>query len=184
MNCDKCGYELAIGDYPFCRGDESDHITPASVNAQRFSPIVVHRNMETGEYSFPARNDDPAPAGYDTVSITTFREADRLCKSMSDKIRSERVAHIEQEKAFFEARTAERRANIKSELYRRLGKTNSKIFDRLCEVMDKKREKRYRDMLNKDPNFHIQAVSFDQGNQREYIDDYKKRISVHVNRGR
>lgn len=25
MPCDRCNYELQVGDYPFCRGNEKDH---------------------------------------------------------------------------------------------------------------------------------------------------------------
>ena len=25
MTCERCGYELQIGDYPFCKGRQSDH---------------------------------------------------------------------------------------------------------------------------------------------------------------
>lgn len=26
MLCDKCGYDIQIGDYPFCKGSDKDHL--------------------------------------------------------------------------------------------------------------------------------------------------------------
>ena len=30
MKCDKCGYELRVGDWPYCHGDRNDHGKPTA----------------------------------------------------------------------------------------------------------------------------------------------------------
>lgn len=29
MTCEKCGHEMEVGDFPFCRGERSDHVKQA-----------------------------------------------------------------------------------------------------------------------------------------------------------
>jgi len=75
--CMECGAALEIGDYPFC-----PHGSIYEQNAQKFDPIVVHRNPD-GSYSFPASHDAPVRAGCEKVEIRTLREADRITREVN-----------------------------------------------------------------------------------------------------
>lgn len=38
--CDACGAELKVGDWPFCKGDPSDHVNDGSFGFPPFEPYI------------------------------------------------------------------------------------------------------------------------------------------------
>lgn len=61
MACDRCGHELQIGDFPFCKGNPSDH-TPG-----RFG--VIPDEIPGGiEIKHGLCNEDGSPRRYDSKS--------------------------------------------------------------------------------------------------------------------
>lgn len=66
--CNHCGQEIEYGDYPFC-----PHETTFSVNAQRFDPVVIHRDA-AGNVRYPGRADAAVPHGFQKVELRTLAE--------------------------------------------------------------------------------------------------------------
>ena len=139
--CSKCGHEIEIGQYPFCPHGETN-----TRYAQSFDPIVLHQDPTTGKYSVPMRTDDPVPDGYKNVVVDTLRAADRITREMSHHATEERRSNIDNERKYWDERTSERRAMIKRNLKERLGKNGSELFDRICQRIDKRRDKRYMEL--------------------------------------
>jgi hypothetical protein len=106
--CPKCGGELRIGDYPFCRGSQEDHIPAGSRNAQRFDPVVYFQGPG-GKLAFPGRTDQHPPKGYKRVELTTTAQVRRFEAQMTHAQRIERQQEQDargphRERAFAEQR--------------------------------------------------------------------------------
>jgi len=177
--CTACGQEIHFGDYPFC-----PHQSTIFRDAGQFQPIIVHRKtLPDGQqvYSYPGSPDEPPSPGYEKISLNSLAEADRFVKDRNREEQEIRREQIQGEKRYWEERAKERREMVKAELERRLGKSHSRIGELVARAVDARREKKYRDLANRPINFHIQALSYDKQNQKEYRDDSKKKISVVVN---
>lgn len=161
--CASCGHELEIGDYPFC-----PHGSIYEGNAQRFDPIILHKSA-SGEYSFPGSSSDPVPAGYEKIEITNMRQADKYVKEIGEIERSKMSDKREMNRLYFEEQTKERRERIDSVL--NSGKLSGRarmLAEKAREYADKKHDQRFSRTKAFGPNFHIQALSFDQSNRMPY----------------
>jgi hypothetical protein len=177
--CEKCGEDIQFGQFPFC-----PHGYMAGREPRQFQPIVVHRTTAPDgsfQYSYPGRADDPVPAGYEKVELSTLSQADQFVKDRNEEERELRRLHFKGEQEYWQERANDRRAIAKSQLEERLGKSNSRIGDMVARAVDARRKKKLEELANRDTNFHIQALSFDKNNQSEYRDDSKRKISVVVN---
>lgn len=142
-------------------------------NAQLFDPIVVHRRLNPDnndyEYHYPARHDEPTPSGYERLEMNTMREVDRFTKGRGEVERELNQMGLAREKAHFDQQIKARREHSDSEM-RRLGIRPSRLTEVMRRRIDQKRDKRYSLLMNKDMNFHNQAMSFDSSNRQEHRD--------------
>jgi len=178
--CNHCGGEIEFGMFPFC-----PHGYALGREPRQFQPIVVHRKiMPDGQYcyEYPGQSDDPIPAGYEKVELSTLAQADRFVKDRQGEEQELRRMAIQGERAYWNERVQERRVKAREELQRRLGKSHSLIGDRVAALIDARREKKFQDLERKSVNFHNQALSYDSRNRPEYHEEGKRKISVVVNR--
>lgn len=82
--CATCKRTLRLGDWPYC-----PHDSTRPEYAQRFKPIVVFKSTD-GKFSFPMRSDQPVPAGYQRVEISTRRQAEKLEREVNRSLREEK----------------------------------------------------------------------------------------------
>lgn len=164
--CPHCNQTLEIGQYPFCPHGET-----RPEYAARFDPIALDRRKDpvTGEYTYshPGSNSDPLEPGYERIHITTLREADRFSREQSKRINEESQFAVTQDRINWDAKTKERREAIDTEMTRR-GITNSLLRDRVREYVDRKRETRYRRLLNRELHAGFQVFNYDASNRPGY----------------
>lgn len=162
VTCSSCGKEMEIGDYPFCPHESIYH-----QNSLHFDPIVLHRDPTSGEYSVPAHNRDPTPAGYERIEITNMRDADKHIRHMDTRARSEMADKRDLNRMYFEERTKERRERVDRLLSSGAFSPRARyLAEKVREFADKKRERKYNRSL--DPRTHFQALSFDSSNRMSY----------------
>lgn len=77
--CKDCGQEIHHGDYPFC-----PHESTLSLNAQRFSPVVIFRNAD-GHVRLPGSTDIAPPAGFERVELKTVHEVRKFEREMNQR---------------------------------------------------------------------------------------------------
>lgn len=139
-------------------------------NALRFDPIALDRRMEAGEwvYSYPGSSSDPVAPGYERVYLTSISESDRHVKGVNEKEQELRSMNLQLEKQVWDERTKQRREDTRALIARR--GFSGRYFDAICKVVDHKREKRYRELANRQVAFHNQAFSYDAGNRMAHCD--------------
>jgi hypothetical protein len=84
MNCANCGKELNIGDWPFCKGNQSDHTPAHDRQAQEGAPTIVYKNSE-GKIWFPVGEKARPPEGYVKHELRNTRERDAFEREIDDK---------------------------------------------------------------------------------------------------
>lgn len=167
--CKECGHEFQIGDYPFCKNGEG-HQSIFPENASRFPEIVVHKDLATGEYSYPASAREPVPAGYAPVVIRNMREYERFSRDAGAHERAKVVEQRENNRLFFEERTRATREHVDSEMRRR-GMMQGRALllrDRVREFVDKKHAARFSSARSLDVHFHNQALEFNSSNRQSH----------------
>lgn len=177
--CNSCGHEIEFREYPFC-----PHGYATGREPQQFKPIVVHQMvMGDGQikYSYPGSPDDAVPEGYSKLELSTLAQADRFVKDRGAEEQELRTMTIKGEEEYWNVRADERHALAREQLQERLGKSSSKIGELVWAANQRKRDAKYRELIGRQVNFHIQALSYDKTNRSEYIDDSKKKISIVVN---
>ena len=111
--CTVCGREMVEGDWPFCNGDMSDHITArSSRNAQRLL-TVVYENAQ-GKVWVPTGDSACPPKGYERVELTTLQQVDKYMDSLS-RVQNERhQIYTEQEREQWNAHLKQVRGEMNS----------------------------------------------------------------------
>lgn len=178
--CSSCNNEIHFGQFPFCPHEYMPGREP-----QQFTPIIVHRRLlDNGDYqySYPGQASDPVSPGYEKMELSTLAQADRFVKDRDREENELRTINLRAEQQHWDERTNERRKHITAALEERLGKSNSQVFDLVKRYVDGRRAQRYAQLNSRQTGFHSEVLSFDKSNRKEYIDDSKKRISIHVNR--
>lgn len=160
VKCSTCGKELEIGDYPFC-----PHESIYGQQAQRFDPIVLHRDPSTGEYSVPGRSNDPVPAGYEKVEITNIRQADKIVREMDRRASHDASIKQDMNRQFFDEQRKAHREQVDAEMRRRgLDSGRARMLrDKVRAWADKQQEVRRARKGN--PNTHFQVFAFDRSNR-------------------
>lgn len=173
-NCNKCGMEVFIGDWPWC-----PHGSVRGENATRFDPIVVWQsNADPDKYSFPGQPNEPVPEGFHKIEITNLRQGDQFTSRFNElerrRIEEEREirrtlddAGIKDRRAEEDARGWAMRADG-TKFYVR-GNARAENLQRAArEWADKRREAKRGRQGRVEPNFHIQVLSFNSGNRGSY----------------
>lgn len=166
MTCERCGAELVIGSYPFCKGNPSDHDTIRSEWARRFDPIIVDRDPATGKISYPGSAHDPIPEGHVRESLETIAQIERFCGARSQEETEKRRDFFRQEKEFWDNRTRERREFVRAEMAKRGFK--GKGFDAVTKLIDARRERKYDEQMRKEVHFFSDVIAFDSSNRNPH----------------
>ena len=134
-------------------------------SAKRFDAIVVWESTaEPGKYSFPGDAREAVPDGYRKVELTNMQEADRFVSRFNESERSRLEDERHAEREYFDRRIKQRREDTMARL-----KNNPRAVAMLKAVQKYRDAARNRKYARKiDPNFHIQALSFDSGNRQGY----------------
>lgn len=166
----------ATSPCPSCQKDaprEMDlmiQLTNRPTNALRFEPIAIDRVWECGEwkYSYPGANTDPVTPGYERIYLDTISASDRHIREVGGKEQELRTMQILAEKSVWDQRVKERREDTRA-LISRKG-FSGRYFDAVCRMVDRSREKRYKQLLSREVNFHNQAFSYDGSNRMPHTD--------------
>lgn len=108
--CDLCGGEVRVGDWPFCHGDKSKHIS-ARPSSCFFEPLVVYKD-KNGRIRIPGNSQAKPPKGWQKVEINTRREAEAVTKEMAGRDRARWAELRQREAAFFESEFGKNRAEV------------------------------------------------------------------------
>jgi hypothetical protein len=80
--CSRCGREMVQGDWPYCDGEMSDHITRrSSRNAQRLL-TVLYENAQ-GRVWVPTGDNAQPPSDYMKVELTSLQQVDKYMSQLS-----------------------------------------------------------------------------------------------------
>ena len=114
MTCPDCQREIQIGDYPFCKGQQSDHVTEQSHGRGLFSqPIYLDQSLTNSQqFSYPGYSDDPVPEGYRRIEIRNMREADHWTKQINAGESAKQRAEMECQQHYAIEQDRERRERI------------------------------------------------------------------------
>lgn len=111
--CSRCGGDLQIGYYPFCKGNPEDHVPTPSRNAARFDPVVYFEGPG-GKLSFPGRTDQHPPKGFRRVELTTTAEVRKFEARMTARERAERQQEHDARGSAREEGYAQMRSELRS----------------------------------------------------------------------
>lgn len=164
--CPKCGGELIIGSYPFCKGNPSDHETVRTRVAQSIQGTVYFENAK-GEISFPTNAKAPIPAGYVKKELTTLQAADRFMREQNvrERIRAEEATS--HERRYWKEVYRQGAQHLEDRLKRGLF-----TGDRAVYAEDAIRKMRnYEGKKTQDPGFYIEPLAYDSSNRESYCDE-------------
>lgn len=140
-------------------------------NAQRFSPVVIHRDAE-GNIRFPGNVNSPVPEGFEKVELRDFQQIRKFEKEVNDKERRKIDEH-QGNKAKFLDHHLEGNREAMREIVSRFSPRGRRFYESMREVSEQK-QKQFRGRANS-PNFYIEAFSMDSSNRDGYHDgDYGK----------
>jgi hypothetical protein len=126
---------------------------------------VWQANGEPDKYSFPGDPNESVPEGYHKLEITNLREADRLVN---------RVNAIERAKTEFDRALNHQaldeaiKARREDTVARIRGKPRAEQLYRLAREWADKRRAEKRAKQGREPNFHIQVLSYDSGHRESW----------------
>lgn len=156
--CTRCGGTYAIGDWPLCNGDPSQHARPSGGfflgNAKKAPETVIFRDRR-GQIIIPGTNQDPTPAGCRREEISGVFETRKLQKELDRQSRDQHEMAQERNEPINEFRRKQRQ----SELRRKMSQMSpaGRDFARVAiEKSNAKARKRY------DPGNHV--VAYEQNN--------------------
>ncbi len=162
--CGECNKVLEIGDYPFC-----PHEPIFNREAKAFSEIVVWQSLtDPDNYGPPGRNDEPCPPGYRPVTLRTLREADKFIAHYNSIEKDKKQMQIEAEKQYWDARTKQRRDDIRAKMGSNPSAKMQGIAKMIQKWADAKREQRYSRLNRGEVNARFQVFANDAGNRPGY----------------
>ena len=151
--CDKCGAELQVGSWPFCRGGHA----PVGSRNQDAVCVTVYRDA-SGHTIYPGRADAPLPAryaklGYHKIEMN-LAEARRFSSQMNRDERAKMAAHLEREQAHAEQLQSQTRAELRDAMRH----MSPRGRDYVRAVMEQNNGRDTRAYLSSDPGFHNEAL--------------------------
>jgi hypothetical protein len=160
--CPKCGTELEIGMFPFCSGNGAEDHIPSHWRSGEITPIVVHENLQTGEFSFPGQADDPVSEGFVKKEIKSIHEYEKFRRHWEERELDKTQAMIQAEKEYRDHNLKERRREI-DDAIKRLG-LSGRMADAYRKYRDAKRDAKYSALFRRRPNCHNRVIEFDGKN--------------------
>lgn len=161
--CPSCGRFVQMGMWPTCRNNPDDHGWAIASNAQRFDPVVIHFNPKTNDYRFPGSTDAKVPAGFMKQELRTSHEV----RKFESRFNAQESAKIGQSVAMRHYQTQMRQRDRRAALRQQMQHMSPFGRDFARVAMEQNDNKRPRSF---DPNFHIEAFSFDRSNRDAQVD--------------
>lgn len=162
-----------------------------------FPEIVMHLNTKTGEYSIPGHRDEELPGrGYKRVSITSFKQYEKVRSSVDSTLREEAQFKQAIENQYFDLSSKSHRESTRQRMESAISKgghwvqsTDEKgitrtrwapitqrarlLFEISCRQADAKRE-RIRSRVSSGANFHSRILEHRES-ERSVISGAAKR---------
>lgn len=135
----------------------------SATNAQRFSPVVVHRDIN-GKLRFPGHANAPVPEGYQRVELTTLPEIRALEREVNAQDRQTDQKFQDVRNKFLDGQLAENRRSVAAQVegFSARGKW---FYDAIRKVSEKKR---LAGRSSSRPEFYVDAFSQNSSNREEY----------------
>jgi hypothetical protein len=177
-HCEKCGVtqEYFLRPMPpnklLCAtpdcGGEADYAPSfyyTSQTAQRFAPVVVHKDAE-GNVRFPGHADAPLPPGFHRVELTDFYQIRKFEKEVNQRDK-ERASKFHEAKSFLLDGQLKENRRVMNELVKNFTPRGKAFYDKMREVSERKQKTSGRPI---DPGFYIEAFTQDSSNRQGYRD--------------
>lgn len=136
--------------------------------------IVVHRDPQTGDYSFPGHRDAPVPYGYERVDVTDIHHARNIERFVESQEAAKEAANIAAQR---EAKERYRKT-LEDDLRAKMGDMSSKGREFAEYAIKKERERvEQKSTRVKSANAGFEALAYTKSNRSEYRDkqtDWKK----------
>lgn len=161
MKCLRCGGELVVGSWPFCKGDPSDHATARSRWAEGI-PTIVYRNAE-GKVWYPVGDAAMPPSGYEKVELRNTRERDRFEREIGSQETAKFRENVYGQQKAWERTIAEQMEGIKS--LREMSPGGRLFYDQIQKDIEKTR-KEFDARAKGEAGFHIVGNHY-YGNPKE-----------------
>lgn len=153
----------------------------STVNAQRFSPVVIHRDAH-GNIRFPGNSNAPVPEGFQKVELTTIQQVRALEKEVNlrDSVKAGEF-HAAREK-FLDGQLKENRRAVDEILAggRWEGVEDGKIVERrgisprgqkiLAQLREASMQKQRMGRKRVSPEFIVEAFTQDASNREDHRD--------------
>ena len=135
----------------------------SATNAQRFSPVVIHRGVD-GKIRFPAHANAPVPEGFQRVELTQVSEIRALEREVNSRDRMADQKFQDARNKFLDGQLACNREAVAAKVagFSQRGKW---FYDAIKRVSEKKRLAG-RSAAN--PEFFVEAFSQNASNREEY----------------
>ena len=176
--CEKCG---RVKEYFFkpmppsmvicadgnCSGNAlySPSFYYTSQTAQRFAPVVVHKDAE-GNVRFPGHADAPLPPGFHKVELTDFHQIRKFEKEVNQRDK-ERASKFHEAKSFLLDGQLKENRRVMAGLVKNFTPRGKEFYARMQEVSKRKQQTSGRPI---DPGFYIEAFTQDSTNRQGYRD--------------
>jgi hypothetical protein len=133
--------------------------------AQRFPPIVIHRDLE-GNVRFPAHADAPLPPGFQRVELTDFHQVRKFENEINlrDRARAEEFRNSRQK--FLDGQLKENR-RVMEQLVEKFTPRGRRFYDAMRKVSEARQQ---RGVKAPTPEFYIEALTQDASNRERYMD--------------
>lgn len=138
-----------------------------SSNAQRFDPVVIHRDSE-GNIRFPGSVNSPVPEGFQRIELSTLSEVRRFEREINSSERGKIEKADYNRQRNMDLVVAANREDVRG-VVEKFSPRGRKFYDLMREAADARRAE-IRSRGTKGPEFHLEAFSFDSSNRDAYRD--------------
>lgn len=139
-------------------------ISHREYRAQSFDPVLVFRD-KSGHYRYPGRNSERAPKGYEPIYLRTGSEVRKFEREINQSERKRYFEHKERQEKRFEPWLKSSRSDLRQRM-QSMSEYGKEIAAAAMMENDRNSGIDYRF----DPQFHVNAFSFDASN-REFQTD-------------
>lgn len=138
-----------------------------SRDAQSFTPVVIHRDSE-GNIRLPGSVNAPVPPGFERVELRDIHQVRKFENEMNSKERDKAAEFRYAKSGNFDAQVRANREAM-AQIVGKFSPRGRRFYDAMKEAADIKREQMSR-RGTPEPNFHIDAFSFNASNREDYRD--------------
>lgn len=133
------------------------------INAQRFSPVVIHRGID-GKLRFPAHANAPVPDGFQRVELTDVSQIRALEREVNTRDRETDMRFQDARNKFLDGQLACNREAVATQVagFSQRGKW---FYDSIRRVSEKKR---LAGRSAAKPEFFVEAFTQNSSNREEY----------------